>query len=66
MDVDNMQDVRFAKCKYNKSAIGSDRKHIVDRMLEDEIALGHDRIVSRRPRIINVLGAVEKPGTSDL
>ena len=66
MDVDNMQDVRFAECNNNKSAIGSDRKHIVDKMLEDEIALGHYRIVSKRPRIINALGAVEKPGTSDL
>ena len=66
MDVDNMQDMRFAECNNNKSAIGSDRKHIVDKMLEDEIALGHYRIVSKRPRIINTLGAVEKPGTSDL
>ena len=47
MDVDNMQDVRFAECNNNKSAIGSDRKHIVDKMLED--ALGHYRIVSKRP-----------------
>ena len=61
-----LQGVRFAECKYNKSAIGSDRKHIVDKMLEDEIALGRYPIVSKRPRIINALGAVEKPGTSDL
>ena len=47
MDVDNMQDVRFAECNNNKSATGSDRKHIVDKMLED--ALGHYRIVSKRP-----------------
>ena len=66
MDVDSMQDVRFAECNNNKSAIGYDRKHIVDKWWEDEIALGHYRIVSKRSRIINPLGTVDKPGTSDL
>lgn len=67
LDVDDMQEVKFAELENHKFVLGPNSKHIVECTLKEEILLVHYQVATHKPRIVKALGAVEKrEGSNEL
>ena len=61
-----LKDVKQVECKNHASSTKPDRRDKVEKLLTEEILLGHYVVVDDKPMIINAIGAVDKPGSDEV
>lgn len=60
------QDIKEVECANYQSATRPDRRPIVEQQLKEEISKGYIITTSKKPRIINAIGAVPKDNSPEL